>query len=269
MPIVHVGSCQIFYHERGQTGPRLLFLHGAGGTWQNWGLQVRDLDGARRVAIDLPGHGHSEGEGRASISAYSDVVLAFLGAIEWPAATLVGHSMGGAIAQWVALHAPDRVERLILVGTGASLPVHPEILTGLGSDDPSETLRRIVEWAYRPDATNAELHRALQALQATPAAVTCADFVACDGFDVRERVAAIQPPTLVLTGEADRLTPPAYAEFLAEQLPNATLRLIPDAGHFVMLERPEVTTEVLSAFLSTPPPPSLRRRGGWGERSSP
>lgn len=238
-----------FYQTRGQTGPRVLFLHGAGGTWKHWGLQLRDLENVRAVAVDLPGHGRSGGTGCDSIAGYARFVQAFLDALTWPAATIVGHSMGGAIAMWLALDSPDRVEKLGLVGTGARLRVHPAILDGLQADNPLPTLRDINARAYRSDAPDEQIERATQELAATPTAVIYRDFVACDTFDIMEQVGDIQQPALVLTGQQDQLTPPSYAEYLAEHIPSAQLSLIPDAGHFVMIERPQAVTDVLEEIL--------------------
>lgn len=249
MPTRIVNDDTIFYQTRGQTGPRVLFLHGAGGTWKHWGLQLRDLENAQRVAVDLPGHGRSDGSGHDTIAGYAAFVQAFLDALEWPATTIVGHSMGGAIAMSLALQAPDRVEKLGLVGTGARLRVHPAILKGLQAEDPLPTLRDINERAYRPDAPDEQIERATQELAATPAAVIYDDFIACDAFDIMEQLGDIQQPALVLTGEQDQLTPPTYAEYLAKHMSNAQLSLVPKAGHFVMIEQPQVVTDALEEIL--------------------
>ncbi len=250
MPVVTVKGISVFYREAGAAGPRVVFVHGAGGSSRHWGLQVRDVGRvARCVALDLPGHGRSGGSGCSTIPDYSALLVAFLDAIGWSSATVVGHSMGGAIAQWTALHYPSRVERLGLVGTGAKLRVHPDILNGLLAPDPTPTFYLIARWAYRTNVSDEEVERSVAELRATPASVTYGDFLACDRFDVRSQLGRIHQPTLVLTGQEDRLTPPRYAEYLAERIPGAVLRLVPHAGHFVMLEQPDAVTEALTAFL--------------------
>ena len=249
MPTLTVNNDTIFYQARGQMGPRVLFLHGAGGTWKHWGLQLRDVENVQAVAVDLPGHGRSAGSARDTIAGYAEFVQDVLDALEWPAATIVGHSMGGAIAMWLTLQAPDRVEKLGLIGTGARLRVHPAILKGLQAEDPLPTLRDINERAYRPDAPNEQIERATQELAATPAAVIYDDFIACDAFDIVEQLGDIRQPALVLTGEQDQLTPPTYAEYLADHIPNAQVSLVSNAGHFVMIERPQAVTDALRDFL--------------------
>lgn len=250
MPFVTVKGITVFYRNAGTAGPRLVFVHGAGGSSRHWGLQLRDLGRvARCIALDLPGHGRSGGAGCTTIPDYTAFLVAFLDAIGWPSATVVGHSMGGAIAQWTALHYPSRVERLGLVGTGAKLRVHPDILNGLLAPDPTPTFSLIARWAYRQNVSDEEVERSVAELRTTPASVTYGDFLACDRFDVRSQLGRIHHPTLVLTGLEDRLTPPRYAEYLAHHIPNAVLRLVPDAGHFVMLEQPDAVNEALTAFL--------------------
>ncbi|MDQ7028677.1 MAG: alpha/beta hydrolase [Ardenticatenia bacterium] len=252
MPFVTVGHMPIFYRRRGTAGPRVIFVHGAGGSSRHWSTQVHDVGQvAQCVALDLPGHGRSGGTGATTIADYSALVVAFIEALGWPSATIVGHSMGGAVALWTALHYPARVERLGLVGTGAKLRVHPDILRGLAALDPAPALRLIARWAYRPTAPEELIEAGVADLKATPASVTHGDFLACDRFDVRDQVGRIPLPVLVLTGTEDTLTPPRYAEYMAERLPHAQLRLIPDAGHFVMLEQPQAVSRALVEFLHT------------------
>lgn len=75
------------------------------------------------------------------------------------------------------------------------------------------------------------------------------DYRACDGFNLMDRVDAIRAPTLVITGTEDRMTPPKYARYLAERIAGARLVLIPGAGHYVQIERPEETTAAIRGFL--------------------
>lgn len=242
---------ELFYQERGSrgAGPTVLLVHGAGGTWRHWGLQLRDLEGAYRLALDLPGHGRSTGPGRETVEGYAQVVLDLIHALDLAEVTVVGHSMGGAIALTMALAAPEVVARLGLVGTGARLRVHPDFLAGLLAPDPAPTIRRIAVASYRSGAPEAQIAQTARELAATDPVVYHGDFIACDAFDLMDRLAAISQPALVLTGEDDRMTPPKYARYLAEHLPHATLRLVADAGHMVMLEQPAAVTEALRAFL--------------------
>ncbi|HEX7562659.1 MAG TPA: alpha/beta fold hydrolase, partial [Bradyrhizobium sp.] len=137
MPFAEIGNDRIYYAEHGRAADALrdqplVFVHGAAGSHLVWGRQVRVLgEITHAVAIDLPGHGRSTLPGRNSIEDYGQVVLGLLDALGFERAVIVGHSMGGAIAQTLALSRPDRVAGLGLVGTGARLRVLPAIIDGL------------------------------------------------------------------------------------------------------------------------------------------
>jgi pimeloyl-ACP methyl ester carboxylesterase len=234
-------------------GPTVAFIHGAGGTHENWRFQLRDLGPTRNaLALDLPGHGESQGDGYPTIGEYRDFLRDFLMALGNPRTILVGHSMGGGIALQFALSYPDRLAALVLVGTGARLRVHPEIFATIRRDM-SEAARTISAWAYSPRSAPASVAGAAEAFARNRPSVVEADFRACDAFDVMGELSAIAVPTLILCGQDDRLTPVKYAQFLREHIPGAALALIPDAGHMAMLERPADFNRALSAFLDTRP----------------
>ncbi|HEY57099.1 MAG TPA: alpha/beta hydrolase [Anaerolineae bacterium] len=234
--------------------PTVVLVHGAGGTALHWPPQVRRLLGYRVCAVDLPGHGRSEGVGEQSIAAYARRLIAWADGLALSKAVWVGHSMGGAIVQHLALHYPDRVLALGLVGTGARLRVNPLILEGTAQAEAFRTtVETIVKWSFAPQ-TDARLRQlAAQRMAETRPSVLHGDFLACDRFDVREQVSAIACPTLVLCGAEDKMTPPRYAEYLAQQIPQSRLVVIPEAGHMVMLEQPEAVAQALRGFLDDLP----------------
>lgn len=244
-----IDGVEIFYQARGDAGPAVLFVHGAGGSWRHWGLTLRELEGACRVALDLPGHGRSGGRGETTIGAYSDVVLTFAREMGLRDLVLVGHSMGGAIAQQAALAAPDLVARLVLVSTGARLRVHPDFLAGLAQPDIAPITRRLAREMYGPAAPAAQIAQAARELAATRPEVYHGDLVACDHFDLRPRLQEITQPTLVLVGSEDRMTPPRLSEALAASLPNATMTVVPAIGHMPPIEAPDAVAAALRHFL--------------------
>lgn len=251
MPYLPVDGFRAHYVHRRPVpadAPPVLFIHGAGGSHQHWLYQVRDLPSASSYAVDLPGHGRSEGAGRDSIESYGDFVEAFLDAAEVKRVVLVGHSMGGAIALDLALRYPSRVAGLGLVATGARLRVAPVILEGI-RNDPEATVALIGEWVYGPEASPELVRLGSRQMSATPPAVLHGDFVACDGFDVRGRLVELNLPVAILCGTQDRLTPPKYANYLRDQIGGATLNLIEGAGHMVMVENPTEVNKTLTALL--------------------
>lgn len=242
---------RLYYALHRAEGARtaVVLIHGAGGSHVHWPAALRRLPGATVYALDLPGHGHSEGEGRQSIGGYRDVVRAFLEAAGLERAILVGHSMGGAIALEVALRYPRRLAGLVLVGSGARLRVAPALLQGLREDYP-RAVENLVQWLFAgsaPEQTRRAARR--QLLEANPG-VVLGDFLACDAFDVMAELPRVETPTLVVCGTEDRMTPLKYSEYLAAHIPGARLEAIPGGGHMVMLEQPEPVARAVAAFLA-------------------
>lgn len=250
MPYVESGGTQIFYTQSGRQGRALVLIHGAGGNHLHWPAALRRLPGARVYAIDLPGHGRSGGRGRTAIGDYAADVVGFMDGVGLAQAILVGHSMGGAIAQTVALEYPERVAGLVLVGTGARLRVSPLLLEGILQNFQG-VLDLMDDWAWGPGTPTELVKRGRQMMARVDPQVLWGDFAACDRFDVRERVGEIRAPTLVITGSEDRMTPPKFGLWLQEHIPNARFVQIDGAGHMVMLEKPEQVAALVREWLET------------------
>jgi len=231
-------------------GPPLVLVHGAGGSAELWPRQLDALaDVAQVLAPDLPGHGPLGGRGRPSIAAYAEWLDAFLAAVTEEPVILVGHSMGGAVAQALALLRPERLAGLVLLATGARLRVVARLVELL-RHDPREGQSLIQDLSFGAAAAPECAALVARVLREGPTLVTLGDYLACDRFDARERLGAIRIPTLVVAGAADRLTPPRYARFLAEAIPGARLVEIEAAGHFPQLEQPEPVNAAIRAFLA-------------------
>jgi pimeloyl-ACP methyl ester carboxylesterase len=229
--------------------PPLVLIHGAGGTHMHWPATLRRLADQAVYAIDLPGHGHSKGPGRDTIAAYREVVYAFCQTLSLNRIVLAGHSMGGAITLDFALHYPQRLAGMMIVGSGARLRVAPAILDGIRSDFPA-TAKLLAEWTHDPRAPEQLKRLYVQRLMENDPNVLYGDFVACDHFDLRSDLARIQTPALVVCGTTDQMTPVKYSEFLAQNLPNARLALLPEVGHMAMLEAPEDMATEVETFLA-------------------
>jgi pimeloyl-ACP methyl ester carboxylesterase len=248
MPFAQIGEQVLFYTVSRRGGPALILIHGAGGSHLHWPAALRRMPGATVYAVDLPGHGRSEGPGREHIEDYVADIVRFMDAVGVSRGVLVGHSMGGAIAQMTALMAPERVAGLVLVGTGARLRVAPALLDGI-LQDARGALALITEWAWGPEADPAMVARGRQMMARVNPRVVWGDFAACDRFDIRERVGEITAPALVITGSEDRMTPPKFGQWLAERIPGARFVLVEGAGHMVMLEKPDQVASAVREWL--------------------
>lgn len=234
------------------SGPLLVLVHGAGGSADLWERQLDGLaDVARVVAPDLPGHGPLGGRGEPSVSRYAEWLEGFLAALDAGPVVLVGHSMGGAIAQTLALERPGRLAGLVLIGTGARLRVLARIMDLL-RQDPREGQGLVRDLSFAPGTPRECTEMPERVLRECAPLVTLGDYLACDRFDVLDRLAAIRAATLVLAGAEDRLTPPKYGRFLAATIPGARLVEVSAAGHFPHLEQPVAVNAAIREFLAEP-----------------
>ena len=238
----------------------MLLIHGAGGYHLSWPPQIRRLSGQRIYTPDLPGHGKSEGLGRQEIGEYTQAIVEFMKAVRIPAAVMVGFSMGSAIALSIALEHRKRVLGLALIGAGAKMRVAESTLE-LASN-PSmflPTVETVVEHSYSPGVDPRIKEFAIQQMAETRQAVLYGDFLACDAFNAMEQVHRIHLPTLLITGSADRMTPPNRAQYLQSQIEGAQLEIVEGAGHMVIVERPDEVGELLTGFLDCIPYKKLVR----------
>ncbi|GAB4503179.1 MAG: alpha/beta hydrolase [Anaerolineales bacterium] len=244
----------LYYSAHGETlqnKPPVLLLHGAGGTHLNWPPQVRRLDSQRIFAIDLPGHGNSEGAGYRDILQYARAVTKFMQTIHLSAAVVVGHSMGSAIALTMALQFPGRVLGLGLLGSGAKLRVAKSILELAAKPEAFPILIQMLgDLSYGPHTPPRLKELGAQRLAETHPSVLYGDFLACDAFDVMQKVHDIQVPTLLLCGSEDQMTPPNRSEYLHSQIEGSRLHILPGVGHMLMLEAPNETARLLGEFLN-------------------
>lgn len=243
----------------------LVFIHSSGFDHTNWIHQYTPLKGIYNIAaLDLPGHGRSEGPGEREIGAYVAWVRRILGELRIDRPVLVGHSLGAAICLSFALRHPDAAAAIVPVGGGARMPVNPMILEGL-REDPAAVIALAAKFSVAK-ANRARLAGLLEeTLSLVDPAVLYDDLSACNGLEIADKLAGINLPTLVVCGAQDKMTPPALSAFLAEQIAGAKLTLIEEAGHFAMMENPEAFNGALTAFVGALPRPAEGRSTGAGE----
>jgi 3-oxoadipate enol-lactonase len=251
MPVVETANGPIWYADhRDPTAhlPVSLVVHGAGGTHLDWPAEIRRMPEANAIVVDLPGHGRSPGEGRTTVVAYAADMIALLDALKIQRAVIVGHSMGGAIAQTMAINYPDRVLGLILVGTGAKLGVHPDLLNGILTEM-TRSVSMIVGWYYSKSATDQMRRRTQNNLMTVSPAILHGDYSACNQFDIRPQLSGIKKPTLIMGGTEDYLTPFRYSEYLHANIPGSQLVKVEGGAHMMMLEQPQFVADAIQKWL--------------------
>lgn len=245
--------CVLQSEARGtEKSPSLLFIHGAGGNSQIWDAQAFAFEGKRAVfRLDLPGHGGSEGRGEDRISAYAEWVRRVSEKIfGLEPFVVVGHSMGGAITLELSLAPPKGLRGIVLVGSGAKLAVTHAIFQML-KENPEAFFESLDRFAFSQAAPPPVRQRIIHLTRQCPPALIFDDFKACDRFDLRNRLAEITLPALVLCGEDDQLTPLSYSRYLHEHLGGSRLVIVPLAGHMVMAEQPDLLNKAIESFLGS------------------
>ncbi len=238
--------------------PPIVFIHGSGMDHTVWTLQTRWFawHGRSVLAIDLPGHGRSEGKPLETIGAVADWLTALLDAAGVEAAALVGHSMGAMVALEAAARYPKRVRALALCGCAAEMSVNADLLKA-GLDGEHAAFEFITAWGIgrRAQQGGAEAPgtwttgAALRLLEHGRKGVVGIDLRACDNYkDAVAAVAKTTCPTLLVLGAADRMTPPKAAETLMA-IPGARRIVLENAGHMMMAEQPGATLDALRTLL--------------------
>ncbi len=248
-------SAGMYYFDNGGdnwTRPAVILIHGAGGNHLYWPPEIRRLQGQRVYALDLPGHGKSEGIGRQSIADYARCVLAFMDSLKIRKAIFVGHSMGGAVALWLGLHNPSRTLGLGLVSTAPRLRILPELLSN--SSTPATfpmAIKTAVDLSFSPQADPRLKELAAQRMSEVRFSVLNGDFLACEAYDEANILGRVKAPTLIICGAEDKMIPPRYSQAMHERIKKSLLHVVDGAGHNVMLEQPQVVANVLDLFLNS------------------
>jgi 3-oxoadipate enol-lactonase len=256
MPLARVGEIQLSY-ERAGSGPPLLLLMGMSGTFSHW--HPAFLDGLREsfetIVYDHRGVGESTPqEGPPTTAGLAEDAAGLLAALGIDCADVLGISMGGMVAQELALAHPERVRALTLGctycgGEGSSLTA-PELvrrLAGAMSSGDRELARRTA-WELNVSpafAENEQEWEAFRAIRAVPVPVILAQMQACVAHDTSARLAGLKMPTLIVHGTLDQIIPVENAHVIRRHVPGARLELLDGAGHLFFWEQPSRSAELV------------------------
>lgn len=254
MSLLHIDGIKTNYISFGEfrkSLPTVLLLHGACQSVWCWKFQIPFFEKYKRfnsIAIDLPGHGKSDGDGFRSIKKYSDFVNSFTDQLELEEVILLGHSMGGRIAQIFALDYPEKVVGCILAGTGTKLRVTQATFNLI--EKGFKNFAGIASKNSFSDNVSKELETEFFDKLMNSNKLSCMnDMIACNEFDVSDDVSKINIPSLIIAGENDILAPIKHSRKLNENIKASTLRIIKESGHFMMLEKPVEFNLLLKEFL--------------------
>jgi pimeloyl-ACP methyl ester carboxylesterase len=275
MPIdqcVKLGEINTRYWAAGDKGPPVIFVHGLGGSVENWVKNINPLARSHRVyAIDLKGFGRPD---KTPLLRDLNELVRFIGdfmaIMHVDKASLVGNSLGGGLVLQFAVNFPQKVAKLVLVdnaGMGSavivdfkvvSLPVIGELLVRGSKKATADLWRKIV---FDPALVTDELVVQTLTLATLPGAkkALLATLRAGIGFrgqrakltrPLLESAARLSLPTLVVWGQQDRIIPVAHAQIAARTIPGARLQIFDRCGHMPMLEYPDEFNKLVLEFLA-------------------
>jgi 3-oxoadipate enol-lactonase len=263
MPTIRVHDLDLAYEDEG-SGPALLFVMGFTASRFQWlGFERRFRATHRVISFDNRGVGETSAPpGPYSIKQMAGDALGLLDALSIERFSVVGVSMGGMIAQELCLLAPSRVDRVVLGCTHAGgrrlVPPGPEVaerFAGIGKRPAGETLRGLIELnlsaafrAARPEVVDLLIEHGLAHKMNTQGFF--GQMTALASHDMDARLPQLAAPTLVLSGDDDRLVPVGNSLAIAASVPGAALEVLPGAGHMFWVERADEAEAAVRSFLA-------------------
>lgn len=261
---IRVGEINLYYERHGRGEP-LLLIEGLGYASWMWYRQVPELSRHFEVIVfDNRGVGGSDmPDEKYALADMAGDAAGLLSALGIPRAHLLGASMGGFIAQEMALRYPEKVDRIVLgctsFGGRESIPIPEETRKAMfevDGLDPEEVLRRNMALAFSPGYmknNRGDFDRLISVRLANPVPrySWLRQAEAALGHDTSSRLREITQPALVCTGDLDRVVPMENSVMLAARLPDARLEIFRGAGHLFFIEQPEAFNQMVMEFLQT------------------
>lgn len=239
--------------------PTVVFIHGTGMDHTVWNLQTRYFawHGRSVLAVDLPGHGRSDGPALTTIEEMADWVGRLLDTVGAGSAALVGHSMGAGVAIEAAARLGDRVYAIALCGTAARMPVNDTLLAAGHSGD-HMAIDMIVEWGHdrRAQMGGSQVPglwmtgAGLRLLERAPKGLIGTDLQASNDYEgAVDAAGKLSCKVLFVAGDRDKMTPAKGLAPLTGALQDYEIAIIPDCGHMMMVEYPGKTLDALRTVL--------------------
>ncbi len=241
-------------------GEPVVFLHGIGGNRHAFDAQLAELSPRYRcISWDMPGYGGSPSMGEMTFAGLGDALAGLLDHLDLTSAHLVGHSMGGMIAQTFALAEPGRVRSLVLAQTTARfgkpgsdwqkrfLDARLKPLEDGGT--PADFARELITGMFGDPSRTEAIDQAVATMSPLPADVYRQALTCLVGFDLQGSLAEIRVPTLCLAAELDETAPSRTVEKMAAALPAGRYACLPGAGHLAYVEAPSAFSRAVDEFL--------------------
>jgi pimeloyl-ACP methyl ester carboxylesterase len=240
--------------------PSVLFIHGAANDHSVWALQSRYFayHGWNALAVDLPGHGASKGKPHAAVGAMADWISLLLDELKIERAATVGHSMGSLAALETAARYPQKISKLVMVGTAVPMAVSDTLLNAALANEHS-AFDMVNIWGHTSAAQIGSnplpgvwmAGDFLRLLEKSKADVLGNDLKACNDYkDGITAAAKVSCPAMLLLGKNDMMTSPKMTKELTAALKDCRVIVLERSGHVPMAEEPDATLDALKLFLN-------------------
>ncbi|MEM8857778.1 MAG: alpha/beta hydrolase [Chloroflexota bacterium] len=251
MPLLTCEPYEISWQSnRTKSDLTMILIAGAGGRHLDWPKELRLNRLVHTLSVDLPGHFKLQGDPCTTIEQMADIIDCLVSDQTLEKVAIVGHSMGGCIAQELGIRNPSWLDSLILVGTAPVMPVHPAILENIHTDL-DKAADFVTKYAWSGKGYGLVTGAVRKAIMENRPETLYADFSACNQFDVRDQLDQIKATTLVIGGQRDKFTPLKQSQFMVEHIPNAQLKTLKAAGHYMAQEQPLQLTRTIMNFLKS------------------
>ena len=260
----NVNGSQVFASTGGRpfdkNKPLIVFIHGSGLTHMCWVLQTRyfAFHGYSVLAVDLPGHGLSEGQSLTSIEDMADWIKDVIHAVGFTEASLVGHSQGCLVAIECAARNPNMIKTISLMGGAGAIPMNPMLLELAENNNP-KAVDLMMDWAHGPAGHLGghpvpglyHLNTGSMLVQSKEIKDTLGvDFRACDNYKIGfESAKKIKVPTLSILADKDKMCPVKEGKKLADLIEGSEVHIIQNCGHMMLLEEADKTLAILKRFI--------------------
>jgi pimeloyl-ACP methyl ester carboxylesterase len=257
-----------YFDEAGGGDTTVLMLHGIGGGRQAFAHQMKPLAdaGFHAVAWDMPGYGHSSTVDPYTFETLAEECIELIDVLDSERLVLVGHSLGGMVAQEVAARAPGRIAALVLAGTSPAFGkadgewqrrfVAERTAPLDAGRSMAELATQLVAQMVSADASDAARAEAVAVMSLVPPLSYRSALQALMGFDRRAALPSFAMPVLLIAGSDDRNAPPSILQGMAERIPQSDYVCLERCGHLLPLEQPAAFNEALLGFLRRVTAPS-------------
>ena len=240
--------------------PTVLFIHGAANDHSVWSLQSRyyAYHGWNALAVDLPGHGKSAGTALDTIGDLAGWIGHFLDAVGAKDAALVGHSMGSLVALETAARHPERIKKIVMIGSAVPIQVSEALLNTSKAND--HAAYEMINVFAHSNAAQLGGNRvpgmwmmgsAMRLMERSGDGVLHADFSACNNYAAGlEAAQKLKCPVLMILGKRDLMTPMKVAKDVISKLADVKVVALDGAGHSLMAEKPDEVLDSLISFLA-------------------